>query len=380
MEVIKTNYKGNLSLFLFLLALALGLCGPLCAGPRNGKFGVPSFRDLVSLDQAKQDRMRQAFPSMGQNDFVETHIKGPSFYYFPEGINELRHSAEFINNLLTEKNYAEVYFVGRSPMALMAFMLGQQYAGWRSYKDTELKDLPFSYSSEFMITKELRAGLRRHLEANGLSPKQILKDDRPRLFVDFVFSAKGVGKLLSEIVLWANEENVGAEVKARLEFCGFYPAEMLVEEQQRGFVFSTLKEMRGGSLPDFNSDEWRHSIQKKAEELSMPGDFRIRDHTSRIHSQRISRKFYIYAGTHGPTVQESFSRAHWSSQDLGNSLSFSSWNYHKGLLDLFYVFEKGQSPIDSALNFDGAVLGTDLIPGAANSCPGQIARASYSLL
>jgi len=305
---------------------------------RNGAYGVPSFGSLLRLSKAQKVLYRERCSWLSQHDFVKKPglYIAPSFYKTAKGRAELEQVAQSFIEI--SKNYSEIVFIGRSGTGLLAYLRGRLLN-----RGTVLRDIPFSggIGSYEQFTREQITGLRNHFSVNGLSPENLTYRTKPVLLVDFVYLAKGALQLMKHIHSWANELGVGPEVRSHLHFYGIYSAEILAYMNLSHIEMASAKELR--RRPNLNSPEFTCAVEEAAERWALPRSEEFLKYVAKVHDQKVSRDFYVYAGHQGPTTQESFTPDKWALPfNRRKVLSFNGQADNLAFIELFYLFEEGR--------------------------------------
>ena len=118
---------------------------------------------------------------------------------------------------------ADVVFVGRSPESIYDYLSGiLADTSWA--ERIALLNFSMRNSTPGEVARGHPEGLRairEQMAALGLSPREIATADRPRVFVDLVYSGATLGHLLGLLEHWAQDAGVDPEaVRRRIRFLG----------------------------------------------------------------------------------------------------------------------------------------------------------------
>ncbi|MBI3558745.1 MAG: hypothetical protein HY074_20955 [Deltaproteobacteria bacterium] len=323
---------------MFWQVLNILLC--LCSRADNGVFegpGVDSYRKLtLAQHRAFQKEVRKLLaPDYMQVRIAVTNDEryiGPSYYATPAGRAELQGMAADVLN--HSRSYDEVVFIGRSGQGLKAYLEGVLDRHGES-ANPRLHELPYSNNEPRTNTAGQKAALRRHLEENGLSPRQIIDRGKRVLFMDMVYSGTGIDSLLAAIHDWAKDLGIGrALLKSKLGVYGVYPARMLTVNNLMKLNHASLGEGATVAITEERVAQemsWRH----------LPGSASY--YAGDVYERQISDKLYDYAGNLTRHPNESFTPDKWA-QPLARSgkLSFGEHAGDAAYAEMYYLIQEGR--------------------------------------
>lgn len=311
----------------------------------NGIFDAPSFDDYKKLSTSEHRAYRRAMSAVGGSQFLHvtlgegihqsTRYHGPSFYATEAGRAELQAISSRILNL-TEK-YGTVFFVGRSGAGIKAYLEGVASRS-SAAAPSMFKELPFSCNDPYFLTKDQKLGLRKHFEANGLSPEKIVSSSKPILFMDFVYTGTGVNTMMKLLYEWAAESGIGAAaMKSKIGFFGAFPPRMLAYNNMLKIDHDTRKE---GAPIDMSEE----NVQRWARERSLPnGGHMKHSWAAEVFEMRISDQFYEYAGTLTEHANQSFKPEYWNTAvDRDQKPTFKGNHDKVPYLELYYLMSEGR--------------------------------------
>jgi len=317
-----------LSLFLFFSGVAF-------AGPEDS-FYAPTFSDYLSLSEEAHQVIREKYPQMLQSDFAEKWVGNayPSFYRTEDGREELARLASTL--IVLSGKHSRVVMVGRSPNGLLAMMLG--YHAAHPELATRIQDLPFSTGSGVAPSAEESAQLRSYLARNGLHPETIAAASEPILFVDYLYSGKGVLILLNEIQAWSRELEVEHLVKENLSFYGIYSGNFIMRHEMMTLHHECMKEM--GMLGSRIAPPTEAEILKAGVLYEMPRKYQFEQVAGRVYHSNISEEMFEYARNIAPTIQASYRRALWSEVQPVRYSGFPTTK-ERAAIEFHYLLEEG---------------------------------------
>lgn len=307
----------------------------------NGIYSSPSIEDFLNLDEESIQEYEKRLAKLKENTFVDkgaNFYQKPSLYFTEAGKKELFEVTRQLMDVYSE--YDRMIFIGRSGTGIKNYLTGAVSSN--NLVNNKISELPFSFGHKRGMTDLEFMGLKKHLGQNGIDPELLIKGNRPVLFVDFVYSGTGVSKLFEAIFKWGVElwgENSPklSQLKSKINFFGFYPAELLAKMHYRGLYHDMVGEL-SGQVPEYTAEQLKADMKK----MKMPGEVKIKEYVGFIKEYQISTDFYTYAGTHGHNVQSSFVPDLWADGIQGNSLTLKG-NYNgPAFLETYALFKNGR--------------------------------------
>lgn len=313
----------------------------------NGRFGAPSIESFRALSPEQLTQYEGALPLLFQPGFYSIHgeSRGSSFLTSPAGYGELQRITQFIFERIGD--YSAIVFVGRSPTRIKTYLEG--VLSMHPEMPVHVIDLPYSYSMGrdwYRLSEQeqldLRQALYGHLTANDLSIEKILAAPKPILFVDFVYSGGGVAFLLEQLHAWLDKD-VSPRLRSRIHFLGLYPAGFIAQEHLKDVNRLCAKELACVKGRFDYTDPTPEEIARMVEGMRLPsGDIfdRLCGH---VHSFKISADLYHYAGTHGPTAQESFIPQVWAQSFDRTPIGFAGNHISPAFVELYWLIQRGKA-------------------------------------
>lgn len=318
----------------------------LLAFAGNGKFDAPTIEEYKQLNLSEHRAYKRAIDKVKGNDYyvISENIgygqkkvvhSGPSHYATEAGRAELQEiSARLLN--LTQK-YGTIVFVGRSGAGIKAYLEGV-ISRDQTVSQASLKEFPFSCNDPQFLTKEQKLGLRRHFEANGITPEAILSAEKPVLFMDFVHSGIGVNTMMKLLYEWASEKGVDrVAMKAKLGFFGAFPARMMAINNMIRVNHDSSKEGAPIDMSEENIQKWARDRKL------MNGGEMKHSWVSEVFEFRLTDEFYHYGGSHAEHPNPSFKPEVWDSNfDREQKPTFKGKQDSMPHVELYYLMSEGR--------------------------------------
>jgi len=310
---------------------------------QNGAFGAPTKESFLSLSPEEHDLFQSRFGRLNDPDFLKTdRYQSASFHATAQGKQELIQLAGPLLEL--SKTHARIVFIGRSPAAIHAFLVGMSLSA--DSGNVELSDIPFSWRNKSRPSPEQVEGLREHLKANRLDPISIAFSNQPILFVDAVYSGTGAHRLLEEIMIWAkqlakenqNFKDLPAKVKDKMNFLGYFPAAGIARESLNSEARSSAKElMKPYQAP---TDQ---EVSQRAKDMTLPMLKSYQEVSGKVYSIKISESLYAYGSVFAVNVQQSFTPDLWTTRvDRSKINSFKGMHQNDAYLEAYYLIFLGR--------------------------------------
>jgi hypothetical protein len=333
---------------LFLI-LTFVICLQLRAEQKsNGLYSAPDFASMEYINGPHAEPFWQNQDRLYAPDFVDrgSHYQRPSYYFTAEGQHVLWNLGTHLISLMPQ--YNRMVSIGRSGTAIMTYVNGvitglapvmrpPTEEESRALEElSPINDLPYS-SRSWSIPDDQRKALRAYLKKNGLSPSDIAKLKRPILFLDFVYTARGVISLFEEMYRWAKESRKTEAFKKNVHFVGYYSPHFLAETKLKSLYHASAQEMKMNT-PDLGYSE----IATYAKTIPLPNSDMIEKFVGKVIPMAIPPELYLYTVTHSHQAQASFKPEFWNQPipEVKNEITGKADN--PAYLELFHIFAMGR--------------------------------------